>query len=113
MQSVRLRTAVGLTLIPAAAVLLLAAAPPRKRPPPASPAAAALPMPAGAERAARAIQRGSLEAPIRYLADDLLEGRGPASRGDELARLYLQSSLESLGYEPGGPGGAWQQPFEM
>jgi Zn-dependent M28 family amino/carboxypeptidase len=115
MQSIRLRTAVGLTLIPAAALLLLAAAPTPAPPEPkaAGTAAAALSLPPGAERAARAIQRGSLEAPIRYLADDLLEGRGPASRGDELARLYLQTSLESLGYEPGGPGGAWQQPFDM
>ncbi len=118
MQSSRLRTAAALTLIPAATVLLLAASPvaaPRQAPAVHSGlhGLPGLPMPAGAERAAQAIHRGSLEAPIRYLADDLLEGRGPSSRGDELSRLYLQTSLESLGYEPGGPGGAWQQPFEM
>jgi Zn-dependent M28 family amino/carboxypeptidase len=70
-------------------------------------------LPAGAEKAAQAIDRGSLESPIRYLADDLLEGRGPSSRGDELARLYLASSLEALGYQPGAPGGSWQQTFDM
>src|SRR6185295_7801448 len=70
-------------------------------------------LPAGAETAAKAIDRGALESPIRYLADDLLEGRGPASRGDELARLYLATSLESLGYQPGAQGGNWQQPFDI
>src|SRR5262245_39087057 len=70
-------------------------------------------LPAGADAAAKAIARDSLEAPIRYLADDLLEGRGPASRGDTLARLYLATALESLGYQPGAAGGGWQQPFDM
>jgi Zn-dependent M28 family amino/carboxypeptidase len=58
------------------------------------------------------INRGSLEAPIRFLADDLLEGRGPASRGDKLAQLYLSSSLESLGFEPGF-GDSYVQPFDI
>nr|MDP9122222.1 M28 family peptidase [Acidobacteriota bacterium] len=30
-----------------------------------------------------------------------------------LSRLYLQSTLELLGYKPGGPGGSWQQPFDI
>jgi Zn-dependent M28 family amino/carboxypeptidase len=75
--------------------------------------AAALKLPAGAEKAAKAIDRDSLEAPIRFLADDLLEGRGPASRGDLLSRLYLTTALESLGFQPGAPGGSWQQPFDI
>ena len=73
----------------------------------------ALNLPAGAEKAAKAIDRESLEAPIRYLADDKLEGRGPASRGDEMARQYLADSLKSLGYQPGAAGGSWQQPFDI
>ena len=59
------------------------------------------------------ITRGSLEAPIRFLASDALEGRGPATRGDQLARLYLQTQLEALGYQPAGPDGHWQQPFDV
>ena len=70
-------------------------------------------LPPAAEKAAQAIDRGALESPNRYLADDLLEGRGPSSRGDELARLYLASSLETLGFQPGAAGGAWQQTFDM
>ncbi len=67
----------------------------------------------GEDQAARRIDRGTLEAPVRFLSDDLLEGRGPATRGDKLARLYLASRLEGMGYEPGGPGGSWEQPFEL
>jgi Zn-dependent M28 family amino/carboxypeptidase len=70
-------------------------------------------LPADADRAAQAIDRQSLEAPIRFLADDLLEGRGPASRGDRTARLYLETTMELLGLKPAAPDGGWQQPFDM
>jgi len=63
--------------------------------------------------ARREITRGALEAPIRFLASDELEGRGPATRGDQLARLYLATQLEALGFQPGGPAGQWQQPFDV
>jgi len=59
------------------------------------------------------ITHNSLEASIRFLASDALEGRGPATRGDQLARLYLATQLESLGFQPGGPNGQWQQPFDI
>jgi Zn-dependent M28 family amino/carboxypeptidase len=74
---------------------------------------ASLPLPPGAEEAVKAIDRDALEAPIRFLADDLLEGRAPGSRGDELARLYLAATLEAIGFEPGGPDKSWQQPFDI
>ncbi len=76
-------------------------------------APAGLFLPASAARAAQAIDRAALEAPLRFLSDDLLEGRGVASRGDQTARLYLASALELLGYQPGAPGGSWQQPVDM
>ncbi|HEV7606540.1 MAG TPA: M28 family peptidase [Steroidobacteraceae bacterium] len=63
--------------------------------------------------AQRQITRGSLEAPIRFLASDALEGRGPATRGDTLARLYLASELQSLGYLPGGEHGGWEQSVDV
>jgi Zn-dependent M28 family amino/carboxypeptidase len=59
------------------------------------------------------ITRAALEAPIRFLSSDLLEGRGPGTRGDEVARLYLQTQLESMGYQPAFPSGDWQQPFDL
>ena len=72
------------------------------------------PVPAPVTQAAHAyITRGALEGPIRFLSSDLLEGRGPGTRGDQLARLYLQTRLEGLGYQPAFANGAWQQPFEV
>ena len=71
-------------------------------------------MPPAVDRAARTlITPGALEAPIRFLASDLLEGRGPGTRGDELARLYLQTQLEGIGFQPAFANGAWQQPFDI
>ena len=96
-----------------ASILGLGAAPEILTGAPKSAAKSTLRLPPGAEPAAKAIDRGALEAPLRFLADDLLEGRGPASRGDELARLYLATTLQLLGYQPGAPGGAWQQPFDL
>ncbi|HEY0514937.1 MAG TPA: M28 family peptidase [Thermoanaerobaculia bacterium] len=101
---------VGVALTMALAmVLTIAAAPATEKSAPK----ASIQLPPGAERAAKAIDRASLEAPLRFLADDLLEGRGPASRGDENAQLYLASTLEFLGYRPALPGGEWQQRFEV
>ncbi len=43
-------------------------------------------------------------ADVRFLADDLLEGRGVGTRGDLLARLYIETRMRSLGLVPvGGP----------
>jgi Zn-dependent M28 family amino/carboxypeptidase len=66
-----------------------------------------------AREAATAITRDSLESTIRFLASDDLEGRAPASRGDQLTRLYLQTQLQALGLQPGGANGQWQQPFPI
>ena len=97
------RHALGIFTLALAAALLPAAAG----------AQGNLPLPPAAEQAAQAIDRDSLEGPIRFLADDLLEGRGPGSRGDELTQLYLASTMEFMGLEPGGPNGSWKQPFEI
>jgi len=78
----------------------------------AAPAPAAVP--AGVEQAARAhITRGALEGAIRFLADDALEGRGPGTRGDTLARVYLATELQQLGYRPAGTDGGWEQAFDI
>ena len=71
-------------------------------------------MPAAVAQAAQTfITRPALEAAIRFLSSDLLEGRGPGTRGDQLARLYLQTRLEGMGYQPAFANGAWQQPFDI
>jgi Zn-dependent M28 family amino/carboxypeptidase len=72
-----------------------------------------LPLPAGGDQAARQIQAGTLAGYVRFLAHDLLEGRGPASSGDRLALAYLAASMESMGLEPGAGDGRWTQPFQI
>ncbi|HEX7184693.1 MAG TPA: M28 family metallopeptidase [Thermoanaerobaculia bacterium] len=62
---------------------------------------------------AQVIDRASLEGPIRFLADDLLEGRGPASRGDQLTQTYLATTMQSLGLEPGFAKRSYLQPFDI
>src|SRR6188768_2560507 len=56
-----------------------------------------------------AITGPALRGHIRFLADDLLEGRGPGSRGDKLAQLYLATQFQSLGLKPAAPEGGWIQ----
>jgi len=94
------RLLVGAILVTLIAGPVFAAAPP-------------LVLPAGAQAAAAVIDRGTLEGAIRFLADDLLEGRAPSHRGDALARRYVASVMESIGLKPGGPGGGWEQRFEI
>lgn len=79
----------------------------------AAQAAPGLNLPAAADEAAREIDADALRGPIRFLSDDLLEGRGPASRGDKLTQTYLAGTLEFLGFEPGGEDGSYFQPFEI
>jgi Zn-dependent M28 family amino/carboxypeptidase len=69
--------------------------------------------PAVAQSARAFITRAALEAPIRFLSSDLLEGRGPGTRGDQLTRLYLQTRLAGMGYQPAFANGSWQQPFDI
>jgi Zn-dependent M28 family amino/carboxypeptidase len=72
------------------------------------------PVPQSVEQAARTqITRPVLEAPIRFLSSDLLEGRGPGTRADQLVRLYLQTRLEGMGYTAAFANGQWQQPFDI
>jgi Zn-dependent M28 family amino/carboxypeptidase len=80
---------------------------------PVAAAAAGPPLAPDADAAAAAITTGGLLAPVRFLASDLLEGRAPGSRGDELARAYLAAELEGLGFRPGAADGSYQQRFRM
>jgi Zn-dependent M28 family amino/carboxypeptidase len=58
-------------------------------------------------QAASKITEDVLRAHTKFLASDLLEGRGPATRGDALAEAYIQAQMESMGLS--APGGGWIQ----
>ncbi len=60
-------------------------------------------------QAAERVTASALKAHIRFLAHDLLEGRGPGSRGDKLAQLYIATQFEALGLQPGAGKGGWYQ----
>ena len=66
-----------------------------------------------AEAASATINSATLAAPIRFLADDLFEGRGPGTRGDALARAYVATEMEEIGLQPGAADGSWEQPVEL
>ncbi len=61
------------------------------------------------EEAERKITQEVLRAHVKFLASDLLEGRGPASRGDRLAQEYVATQFEAMGLTPAAPGGGWFQ----
>jgi len=56
-----------------------------------------------------AIRASSLSAHVRFLADDLLEGRAPGTPGHAIAARYLAAQLQSAGAEPAGEDGGWFQ----
>jgi len=51
----------------------------------------------------------AIRAHIRFLSSDLLEGRGPGTRGDELTRAYIASQFEAMGLAPAGDNGTYMQ----
>jgi Zn-dependent M28 family amino/carboxypeptidase len=66
--------------------------------------------PAGVERY---ITADLLRAHVRFLSADFTEGRGVASRGEEIAMSYIASQMEALGLQPGAPDGGWLQKFDV
>lgn len=51
---------------------------------------------------AQSIDTMALRAHTRFLASDLLEGRGTGTRGEHLAALYIASQLDRMGARPVG-----------
>ena len=51
----------------------------------------------------------AIRAHTKFLASDLLEGRGPGTRGDALTTSYLATQFEALGLEPAGDDGTYFQ----
>ena len=46
---------------------------------------------------------------LSFLSDDLLEGRGPATRGDRITQMYIAAQFALVGLEPGGLDGTYYQ----
>lgn len=54
-----------------------------------------------------------IEADVRFLADDLLEGREAGTRGYDLASLYVAQRFRALGLAPAGDDGSYYQRVPM
>ena len=105
------------------ALAVAACSHPQPAPPPVQTAPPAMPVSetkppvadpyAAIDAAGKAITADVLRDQITRLSSDELEGRGPTTRGDQAARAYLVEQLKTMGYEPGGGPGEWQQPVEL
>src|SRR2546427_5287572 len=73
--------------------------------PAAAPATLAAPIPA--------VSTAAMAANLKYLSDDLLEGRAPATHGGRLAAKYIAAQFEALGLEPAGSDGSYFQPVAL
>lgn len=54
----------------------------------------------------------AFRAHVAFLADDLIEGRKPGTRGYDIAARYVAAQFEALGLRP-AVGGSWFQPVEF
>ena len=55
------------------------------------------------------ISKAALAAHDQFLASDLLEGRGPGTRGDDVAMEYIAAQFASYGLKPAGDNGSFIQ----
>lgn len=62
---------------------------------------------------ASGINEATLKGHIRFLSDDLLEGRGTGARGGEIAAKYIAAQLEALGAKGAGADGSFFQPVSL
>ncbi len=66
-------------------------------------------VPAAARQAAASIDPQKIGAHVRFLASDLLEGRGPGTRGGQLAAEYIATQFALAGARPAGENGTYFQ----
>jgi Zn-dependent M28 family amino/carboxypeptidase len=66
-------------------------------------------LPPAAHRAAMSIDPEKIRAHVRFLSLDLLEGRGPGTRGDKLAAEYIATQFALDGVQPAGDDNSYFQ----
>jgi Zn-dependent M28 family amino/carboxypeptidase len=66
-------------------------------------------IPPAVKAAEASINAENIRAHVRFLADDLLEGRGPGVRGGDLAAKYIATEFALDGLKPGGDNGSYLQ----
>jgi Zn-dependent M28 family amino/carboxypeptidase len=59
------------------------------------------------------ISADAIRAHVKFLSSDLLEGRGPGTRGDAVATQYLASQFEMMGLIPAGDNNTYFQKVSL
>lgn len=59
------------------------------------------------------INEATVRAHVKFLSDDLLEGRGTGARGGEIAAKYIAAQLQALGLKGAAPGDSFFQPVSL
>jgi Zn-dependent M28 family amino/carboxypeptidase len=75
--------------------------------------AAELGLPADVAATLRGIDAEHIRAHVRFLADDLLEGRGTGARGGDIAAKYIATQFALDGLKPAGDSGGYLQKVEF
>ncbi len=66
-------------------------------------------VPPAVKKAEASIDGEKIRAHVRFLSDDLLEGRGPGLRGSEIAAKYMATQFALYGLKPAGDDGTYLQ----
>ena len=70
-------------------------------------------IPPTVKAAEASIDPEKIRAHVKFLSDDLLEGRGPGLRGSEIAAQYIATQFALYGLKPGGDNGTYLQQINM
>src|SRR5579871_6979118 len=67
---------------------------------------------AASDFATKTIRPEQIRAHMRFLSDNLLQGRAPGTPGYDIAARYVATELEGMGLHPGASGD-WYQPVPL
>ncbi len=70
-------------------------------------------LPPAAEQAMAAVNPENIRWHVKFLADDLLEGRGTGQRGGDIAAEYIATQFALYGLKPAGDNGTYLQKVPM
>jgi len=70
-------------------------------------------LPPAAQEAMASVDSERIRAQVRFLASDLLEGRGTGQRGGDIAAEYIATQFALYGLKPAGDNGTYMQKVAM
>jgi Zn-dependent M28 family amino/carboxypeptidase len=70
-------------------------------------------LPPAAEQAMAVVDPEKIRAQVKFLASDLLEGRGTGARGGDIAAEYIATQFALYGLKPAGDNGTYMQKVPM